>query len=245
MFVITFSFYVNNENSLNIIEKFFNEIKPNDIPFFKNSNNSCNLSFLGNKIFIDIVINDEQFLKPFLDLNIDFVDFHTFKASYKTEFVPRDFFVLTFDELIEKIITISFHFYSKTINGKYILLSLLKALQNVNKNKTINQIISYLYLFIGFIKHKFYFEYSSKEFCQCYLINKIKQFLNEENLDGYLIFAQFLIKFFLNYCDLLDLIKEIIHEYSMVFSFPKYKSGIVFIIKIPGITQLINEKLLD
>lgn len=59
MFVITFSFYVNNENSLNIIEKFFNEIKPNDIPFFKNSNNSCNLSFLGNKIFIDIVINDE------------------------------------------------------------------------------------------------------------------------------------------------------------------------------------------
>lgn len=185
MFVISFSFYVNNEKSLNIIEKFFNEIKPmiDDISFFKNSNSSCNLSFLGNKIFIDIVINDEQFLKPFLDLNIDFVDFHTFKASYKTEFVPRDFFVLTFDELTEKIITISFHSYSKTIKGKYNILSLLKALRNVNKKKTIDQIISYLYLFIGFIKQKFNFEYSSKEFYQCYLKNKIKRFLNVENLD--------------------------------------------------------------
>lgn len=184
-------------------------------------------------------------MKPFLDLNIDFVDFHTFKASCKTEYLPRDFFVLTFDELIEKIITISFHFYSKTINGKYILLSLLKALQNINKNKKIDQIISYMYLFIGFIKHKFYFEYSSKEFYQCYLKNKIKQFFNAENLDEDLEIAQYLIKFFLSCFNLLDLIKEIIHEYSMVFSFPKYKSGIVFIIKIPGITQLINEKLLD
>ena len=185
MFVITLSFYVKNENSLNIIEKFFNEIKPmiDEISFFKNSNNSYNLSFLGNKIFIDIVINDEQFLKPFLDLNIDLVDFHTFKASYKTEFVPRDFFVLTFDELTEKIITIYFHSYSKTIKGKYNILSLLKALRNVNKKKTIDQIISYLYLFIGFIKHKFNFEYSSKEFYQCYLKNKIKRFLNVENLD--------------------------------------------------------------
>ena len=98
-----------------------------------------------------------------------------------------------------------------------------------------------MYLVIGFIKHKFYFEYSSKEFCQCYLTNKIKQFLNEEYLDGYLIIAQLLIKYFLDYNDLLDLIKDIIYEYSIVFSFPKYKSGVVFITKIPGIIQLINE----
>ncbi len=40
---------------------------------------------------------------------------------------------------------------------------------------------------------------------------------------------------------LLDLIKDTIHEYSIVFSFPKYKSGAVSITKIPGIIQLINE----
>lgn len=58
MFVITLSFYVKNENSLNIIEKFFNEIKPmiDEISFFKNSNNSCNLSFLGNKKYLLILL---------------------------------------------------------------------------------------------------------------------------------------------------------------------------------------------
>ena len=76
---------------------------------------------------------------------------------------------------------------------------------------------------------------------QCYLKNKIKEFFSAENLDEDLKSAHYLIKFFLNYFDLLDLIKEIIHEYSMVFSFPKYKSGAVFITKIPGIIQLVNE----
>ena len=56
-----------------------------------------------------------------------------------------------------------------------------------------------------------------------------------------MLFAQLLIKFFLNDNGLFYLIKNIIHEYSMVFSFPKYKSGAVFITKIPGIIQLVNE----
>ena len=49
-----------------------------------------------------------EFLQPLLDLGLDISEFHNFKASFKSEFIPEHFFTLHSEELAFKSSSINF-----------------------------------------------------------------------------------------------------------------------------------------
>ena len=260
--VLSISINANDENSVKVLEALYNQFKPmiDEIPLVKKRAEkvSYHLRIAGNRMFIDIVTIDGKFIKPFLDMNLNFIDFHEFKASFKTDFTPNDFFELTIDKLLEKVLSASCLLQGKTTNGKYIALSVLKALQNVKLTeekyqKKLEKAISFLNLVLAFVQCKFDFEHSPKEVCNGPLENVIQEFLNGQNpnetLEGFKMMAeqlgQQMIKPTLEGMGLLESAKAAnIDEISIAFALPKYQSGIAHVVKIPGLTKLINEKFL-
>jgi hypothetical protein len=104
--VLTISMDANDEASVKVLEALFNQFKPmiDEIPAVKKRAGkvSYNLRTSGTKMCIDIVTTDGKFIKPFVDMNVDLNDYHQFKASFKTDFTPTDFFEMTIDKLLEK-----------------------------------------------------------------------------------------------------------------------------------------------
>ena len=260
--VLTLNINANNEQSVKVLEALFNQFKPmiDEIPFVKKRAGKVEyyLRIAGLKMFIDVVTTDGKFIKPFIDMNIDMNEFHEFKASFKTDFTPTDFFETTIDKLLEKVLSASVLLRGKTTNGKYIALSILKALKNVKLpeekyQRKLEKAISFFNLIIAFVQAKFDFEYSPKEVCNGPLENVIKDILNgqdpEEMLKGIKMMAEQLgsqmIKPTLESMGLLDSAKAAnIDQFTISYVIPKYKSGIAHIVKVPGLTTLINEKFL-
>ena len=260
--VLTISINANDENSVKVLEALFNQFKPmiDEIPIIKKRAEkiSYHLRVSGTKMSIDIVTIDGKFIKPFLDLNLDFNDFHEFKASFKTDFTPNDFFELTIDKILEKVLSASCILQGKSTNSKFIALSFLKALKNVKLTeekyqKKLEKIISFLYLVLAFVQCKFDFEYSPKEVCNGPLENVIQGLLNGQDpieiLEGFKKMAEQLggqmIKPTLEQMGLLDSVKAAnIDQISVSFALPKYQNGVAHVIKIPGFTKLFNEKFL-
>ena len=260
--VLTISMDANDEASVKVLEALFNQFKPmiDEIPAVKKRAGkvSYNLRTSGTKMCIDIVTTDGKFIKPFVDMNVDLNDYHQFKASFKTDFTPTDFFEMTIDKLLEKILSASILLTVKTENGKYIALSILSALKNVKLpedkyQKKLEKAISFFNLIIAFVQAKFDFEYSPKEVCNGPLENVIKDFLNgqdpEESLNGIKMMAEQLgsqmIKPTLDSMGLLDSAKAAnIDQFTVSYVLPKYQGGIAHVVKVPGLTKLINEKFL-
>jgi len=261
--VISICVNANDEQSVKVLEGLFNQFKPmiDEIPIVKKRADkvSYHLRTSGNKMCIDIVTTDGKFIKPFLDMNIDLNEYCEFKASFKTDFIPNDFFELTIDKLLEKVLSASVLLTGKETNGKYLALSILKALQNVKLTeekyqKKLEKAISFLNLVVAFVQAKFDFEYSPKEVCNGPLENVIKDMLNgqdpNETLNGFKMMAEQLgsqmIKPTLEGMGLLDSAKAVnIDKISVSFLLPKYQFGVAHVIQIPGLTKLINEKFLN
>ncbi len=260
--VLTLSINANNESSVQVLETLFNQFKPmiDEIPHIKKRAGKVAyyLRIAGTKMCIDVVTTDGKFIKPFIDMNIDLNEFHEFKASFKTDFTPTDFFETPIDKLLEKVLSASVLLSGKTTNGKYIALSILNALKNVKLpqekyQKKLEKAISFFNLVIAFVQAKFDFEYSPKEVCNGPLENVIKDILNgqnpEEILNGMKMMAEQLgsqmIKPTLEQMGLLDSAKAAnIDQFTISYVLPKYKTGIAHIVKVPGLTTLINEKFL-
>ena len=260
--VLTISINANDEASVKVLEALYNQFKPmiDEIPAVKKRAGKVAyyLRIAGTKMCIDVVTTDGKFIKPFLDMNVDLNEYHQFKVSFKTDFTPTDFFEMTIDKLLEKVLSASVLLTGKTTNGKYIANSIIKALQKVKLpeekyQKKLEKAISFFNLIVAFVQAKFDFEYSPKEVCNGPLENVIKDILNgqdpEETLNGVKMMAEQLggqmIKPTLDSMGLLDSAKAAnIDQFTISYVIPKYHTGIAHVVKVPGLTKLINEKFL-
>ena len=122
----------------------------------------------GTSIFVDAVFKDELINKGLQEIEIDFGEFHTLAAAFKTGFKPGEFFDLSFDELAIKILNIFISVKGTLTNGRYFGTALLKALETVHvTNEIIQKKIKKVKLLIttmnAFNKLNFNFEYYQKQ----------------------------------------------------------------------------------
>jgi len=246
--VCTISISANDESSVAVLEGLFNQFKPviDEIPQIKKKISE------GKVAYFYRVIN------PLLDMNIDFKEFHTFKASFKTEFVPSDFFNCTIEQIAEKALKLVLCIEGETTNGKYIALSILKALEKVKLpnekfQKKLQKAVTFLHFIVAFVKANFVLEFAPKEVSQTILTNALKEIFQTDDVnaqfDGMKAMAEQLgsqmIKPTLENMQMLDAAKAAnIDEISLAFATPKYQCGVAHVIKLPGVTKMINEKFL-
>ena len=122
----------------------------------------------GTSIFVDAVFKDELINKGLQEIEIDFGEFHTLAAAFKTGFKPGEFFDLSFDELPIIILNIFISVKGTLTNGRYFGTALLKALETVHvTNEIIQKKIKKVKLLIttmnAFNKLNFNFEYYPKQ----------------------------------------------------------------------------------
>ena len=126
-------------------------------------------------------------------------------------------------------------------------------MEELHYQKKLEKAISFLNLVLAFVQCKFDFEYSPKEVCNGPLENVIQEFLNGQNpnetLEGFKVMAEQLgaqmIKPTLEGMGLLESAKAAnIDEISIAWATPKYQGGVAHVVKLPGVTKMINEKFL-
>lgn len=79
----------------------------------------------GKKVTVDFVSVTGEFLQPLLDLGLNISDYHNFKASFKSEFLPDEFFNKPVEELTLKLF--NYFYQSKEallVSDKFYLPSL-------------------------------------------------------------------------------------------------------------------------
>lgn len=262
--VCTISIAANDEASVSVLEGLFNQFKPiiEDIPQIKKKIEEGKMAYFyraaGTKIFIDVITKEGKIINPLLDMNIDFKEYQTFKSSFKTEFVPSDFFNCTLEQIAEKVLKLCFSIQGETTNGKYIALSILKALEKVKLpnekfQKKLKKAVTFLYFVVAFVQTKFLFEFDPKEVSQTIITNALKEIMDSEDVntqfEGMKMMAEQLgsqmIKPTLENMQLLDAAKAAnVDEISIAWATPKYQGGVAHVVKLPGVTKMIKEKFL-
>jgi len=262
--VCSISISANDEASVAVLEGLFNQFKPviDEIPQVKKKISEGKVAYFyraaGTKLFIDVVTKEGKIINPLLDMNIDFKEFQTFKASFKTDFVPSDFFNCSIEQIAEKFLKLVLCIEGETTNGKYLALSILKALEKVKLpnekfQKKLQKAVTFLHFIVAFVQANFLLEFAPKEVSQNILTNALKEIFQTEDVnaqfEGMKVMAEQLggqmIKPTLENMQMLDAAKAAnIDEISLAWATPKYQGGIAHVVKLPGVTIMINEKFL-
>jgi ribosomal protein L12E/L44/L45/RPP1/RPP2 len=262
--VCSISISANDEASVAVLEGLFNQFKPviDEIPQVKEKISEGKVAYFyraaGTKLFIDVVTKEGKIINPLLDMNIDFKEFQTFKASFKTDFVPSDFFNCSIEQIAEKFLKLVLCIEGETTNGKYLALSILKALEKVKLpnekfQKKLQKAVTFLHFIVAFVQANFLLEFAPKEVSQNILTNALKEIFQTEDVnaqfEGMKVMAEQLggqmIKPTLENMQMLDAAKAAnIDEISLAWATPKYQGGIAHVVKLPGVTKMINEKFL-
>lgn len=257
----TVSIGVKDEASVPVIKALFDQFSPMiaELPWIKKKPGKYEYYFRssGKRVFFDFISVDGEFIKPLLDLGIDITDFHKFKASFKTEFCPDDFFQLKVEDFSLKALQLLVSITAKTENVKYLVGSTLKALKEVKLTnekfqKKLDKVVQFLSFINSFVGSEFQLEFDAKELCSNG-ISASKEFTGGVDINQ--TFAGFkemilqlgnqMIKPTLQNMGLLDGAKAAdIDEVAISITCPKYQNGIAHVIKLPGFSKAFNEKFL-
>ena len=258
--IVTIGIKAKDAGSVSVLEKVFNDSKDmvNGIPGVAEHADKFSLHFRtqGDQIFLDVALKDDSVSKVLQEVGIDFADYHSFKGAIKTGFAPLDFYNCNAEQIAEKALTLLFSIKGTLTNGSFLGKSVIKALDSLKiedekiqkKIKKAKTIITAMNAF-GLVK--FLFEYNPKELYNSF-VGKATQLIGG-NLDEQLESARAasgmgkeIVKGSVEGFGMLEPIKAANFDViTIAVLSPKFKSGIVHELKLPGITQIINEKFLD
>ena len=259
--VFTVSINAKDKAGVKILEELFTKfVEPfvKELKFVKKhpENYEVKLRTSGLKVSVDFLSVKGEFLQPLLDLGLDVSEFHNFKASFKSEFVPGEFFTLPSEELALKVLQLILSIKGESTNARYILTALIKALKQVKlanaKFQTkLEKHVEKLSALNAFVSFAFNFEFDSKELCGAGLAaSKVKKF----DINAMLEYARMYITGTieskvvpkLKELALLDIAKATdIDEVAISLVFPKYGNGIAHVIKLPGFSKAFSDKFLQ
>ena len=132
-------------------------------------------------------------------------------------------------------------------NIKFLIKSFYEALKKVKLidekyHKKYNIIINLLNFIYSFINSKIKLEFNGQ-----ILADTIEKDVQNNIISNRVMIQSFvkdMLKQFLEYYNLMETIKSInLDNLCYTFGFPKYKNGLAIIIKLPGITQYLNNIL--
>ena len=257
--VFTVSINAKDEAGVKILEELFTKFVPfvKELKFVQKhpENYEVKLRISGLKVSVDFLSVKGEFLQPLLDLGLNVSDFHNFKASFKSEFVPDQFFTLPSEELALKVLQLILSVKGESTNARYILTALIKALKQVKlanaKFQTkLEKHVEKLSALNAFVSFAFNFEFDSKELCGAGLAaSKVKKF----DINAMLEYARMYITGTIE-SKVVPKLKELalfdtakatdIDEVAISLVFPKYGNGIAHVIKLPGFSKAFSDKFL-
>ena len=237
--IISFNFEAKEERYINLIEKEFQLIGPVlcEHPFFKKNNLKAQIRIDGKIISIDIINNNEDFYQLFFL-------YSDFNFYFETGLTVTDIFTSTIEELFAKVFKFKLYSNGKTKKNNYFLSSLIKIIKDNNQlkkryNKFI-EILNYLKLFVSF---SFDLELDCKEI--------VGNNIEPNNFEQLLRAIQVNISMFIfkridmhKTMGLINSLEKINFDEIVISSFlPKSKNGMKSVIKLPGFSQFIIDKL--
>ena len=258
--VLSVSINAKDESGVKVLEELFTKfVEPfiKELPFAKKHPENFEFHFrtAGTKVTADIVGVKGEFLQPLLDLGLDMSEIHNFKASFKSEFIPEQFFTLPTEELALKALQLVFSIKGESTNARYLITALIKALKEVKLSnekyqKKLERHVEKLNALNAFLSFCFNFEFDAKELCGAGVAaSKVKGF----DVNGMLEMARTFVTGVIE-GKAVPKLKELglfetakasdIDEVSISLVFPKYANGVAHVIKLPGFSKAFSEKFL-
>ena len=227
------------------------------MPFVKKHPENFEVYFRtnGNKVSVDLVSVKGGFLEPLLNLGINISDFHNFKASFKSEFRPDEFFTAPLEELSLKALQLLLSVKGNSTGGRYLLTALIEALkgvklENAKFQKKLENHVDKLNALNAFLSFCFEFQFDAKELCGAGLeASKVRGLDVNAFLGMARTFVEALVenkvKPLLTQYALVDAAKATdIDEITVSLTFPKHENGVAHVVKLPGFSKAFCDKFL-
>ena len=264
LFVCTVNFEVKDTKDVETIKASFEQFKPIflGLPFIQAKKDKFELHFRNNekKVAIDLISVEGKIIQPLLDLGIDLSEFHKFYFGLKT---GADLGKLyseggnPSDELISEIFNVLVSVKSSGENLKYLSTALIAAFKDVKledekKKKKLEKFLGFLNLVNVFIGAKLKFEYDSKVLKGAgdKAVEKLPggQEGFKRQLSGYHDMAKNagsqMAKPAIETMGFSEALKVLnLDSISVAGGVPKYSNGLALVIKVPGLTKVVEEIL--
>ena len=250
LYCISLNLNAKNEDSFAIINEFYEMFEAlfRGTPLSKEENAEVHLRKNGINFSFEIVFKEGILVKSLMDLGLDFTEYHKFDFDLKSGLDIEEFFNLSSDpnSIFLKIFTILLSIKSDNENIKYLCGALIEALKDVKLDdkameEKLNKFFGYLNFINSFIGTKLKLEYDARVLAR--KVSKHNKF--QAKISGFHMMTIGLTKQLLIpniiLLGLMNLVKAInIDCISLSLGFPKYKNGYNLLIKIPGLTKILN-----
>ena len=214
----------------------------------------------GTKVAVDFISVEGKVIQPLLDLGIDLAEFHKFYFALKTGADLGKIYsegANPSDELITELLNVLVSVKSSGENVKYLASALVAALKDVKLNnekyqKKLEKMLGFLNLVNAFISGSVKFEYDAKvlkgegEKSVEKLPGGAEGF--KRQLSGYHTMAtgagQGMLKPAVEGMGLTNTLKSLnLDTISLAAGVPKYQNGVALVLKLPGLTKVLEELL--
>ena len=262
--VCTVNFEVKEDKDVETIKTSFEQIKPMilGLPFVQAKKDKFELHFRNNgkKVAFDFISIEGKIIQPLLDFGIDLSEYQKFYFGLKTGADLGKLYAEggnPSDDLISEIFNVFLSVKSSGENVKYLTTALIAAFKDVKledekKKKKLEKFLGFLNLVNVFIGAKLKFEYDAK-------VLKGEGDKAAEKLPGG---QEGLKKQLSGYHDMAknmgsQMAKPAVEglgfsgalkalnldSISIAGGVPKYKNGLALVVKIPGLTNVVEEIL--
>ena len=260
----TVNFEVKEDKDVEVIKTSFEQVKPMilGLPFIQAKKDKFELHFRNNgkKVAIDFISVEGKIIQPLLDLGVDLSEYHKFYFGLKTGADLGKIYTEggnPSDDLISEIMNILVSVKSSGENVKYLATALTAAFKDVKlddekKQKKLEKFLGFLNLVNVFIGAKLKFEYDAKVLKGAgdKAVEKLPggQEGFKKQLSGYHEMAKQtganLAKPAIEGMGFAGALKALnLDSLSVAGGFPKYSNGFAVVIKIPGLTKVVEEIL--
>ena len=260
----TVNLEVKEEKDVPAIKEAFEKIKPMvmELPFVKAKPGKFELHFRSNgkKVAVDFISVEGKILSPLLDLGIDLSQFHQFYFGLKTGADIGKIYKEggnPSDELITELLNVLVCVKSTGENIKYLATAIVAALKDLKLTdeklqKKKDKYLGFLNLVNAFIGGKVKFEYDAKvlkgegEKSVEKLPGGAEGF--KRQLSGYHGMAtgagQQMVKPAVEGMGFTETLKSLnLDTISIAAGIPKYQNGFAFVLKLPGVSSVLEELL--
>ena len=260
----TVNLEVKEGKDVDVVKEAFEKIKPMvmELPFVKAKPGKFELHFRSNgkKVAVDFISVEGKILSPLLDLGIDLSQFHQFYFGLKT---GADICKIykeggnPSDELITELLNVLVCVKSTGENIKYLATAIVAALKDLKLTdeklqKKKDKYLGFLNLVNAFIGGKVKFEYDAKvlkgegEKSVEKLPGGAEGF--KRQLSGYHGMAtgagQQMVKPAIEGMGFTATLKSLnLDTISIAVGIPKYQNGFAFVLKLPGVSSVLEELL--
>ena len=262
--VTTVNFEVKEEKDVETIKTAFEQFKPMllGMPFVQAKKDKFELHFRNNgtKIAVDFISVEGKLIQPLLDLGVDLSEYNKFYFGLKTGADLGKIYTEggnPSDELISEIFNVLLKIDSSGENVKYLSTALIAAFKDVKladekKQKKLQKILGFLNLVNVFIGAKLKFEYDAKVLKGAgdKAVEKLPggQEGFKKQLSAYHDMAKNagaqMAKPAIEGMGFGGALKALnLDSFSVAGGVPKYSNGLALVLRIPGLTKVVEEIL--